>query len=433
MGKFDLKYGLDDRLPAGELLMHGLQWFVITVPTIIIVGNVVAGFHFVNFAEQVLYLQKLFFISGLVMVVQVLWGHRLPLIAGPATVLLVGIVASRGGDMAAVYTSILVGGVILFAVSAGGLYNRLAVLFTPRVVAVILLLIAFTMTPAIMKLIFPPGSPSPPLFNLGFALFLGLLMLAAGRVLTGIWKSTIIVWAFIAGSLAYLVAFSGEAGGVFKGGAPPAWFFTGFLPGLHIEPGLLFSFLVCFLALSINDLGSIQSVGTLIKPGDMTGRVRRGISITGLGNIMSGLFGVIGPVNFSLSPGIIAVTGNASRFAILPAAAALLLLSFLPGAIAFAGHIPPVVTGTVLLYVMCSQVAAGLVVAFGDGSGFGLEDGLVVGLPLLMGVIISFLPADVINTFPEALRPVAGNGFVLGVLTVLLLEHLFYRKFKNNN
>jgi len=131
-----------------------------------------------------------------------------------------------------------------------------------------------------------------------------------------------------------------------------------------------------------------------------------------------------------LSPGIIAVTGNASRFSILPAAAGLLLLSFLPGAIAFAGNIPTVVTGTVLLYVMCSQVAAGMVVAFGDGSGFGLDDGLVVGLPLLMGVIISFLPADVINTFPEALRPVAGNGFVLGVVTVLLLEHVFYRKFK---
>lgn len=63
LSKLMLKYGLDDVPPARELMLFGLQWLAIAVPTIIIVGNVVAGFHFNDPLGQVVYLQKLFFIS----------------------------------------------------------------------------------------------------------------------------------------------------------------------------------------------------------------------------------------------------------------------------------------------------------------------------------------------------------------------------------
>ncbi len=191
LSKLVLKYGLDDVPPVRELMLFGLQWLAISVPIIIITGNVVAGFHFNDPLGQVVYLQKLFFISGLALFVQLLWGHRLPLITGPATVLLVGVVAAGSSNLAAVYTSILAGGLILFILSISGLFSYLTGLFTSRVVAVILLLIAFTMAPTIMRLIMPSSSPVAPLANLGFALGFVILMLAAGRLLTGIWKSSL--------------------------------------------------------------------------------------------------------------------------------------------------------------------------------------------------------------------------------------------------
>lgn len=430
MSKMVLKYGLDETPPAGELLLYGLQWLAISMPTIIIVGNVVAGLHFNNDpGGQVVYLQKLFFLAAAALFCQLLFGHRLPLITGPAAVLLVGIVAARGSDIAAVYSAILAGGVILFVLSVSGLFGYLTGLFTPRVVAVILLLIAFTLAPTIMRLVLPPESPVSPPGNLGFALVLVLLMLAAGRLLTGIWKSTLIVWAVIAGSAAHIVLFPQPAvPGQGAAGQVSTSFLTGFIPHFSLEPGLLLSFLVCFLALSINDLGSIQSVAELLKPGGMAGRITRGISLTGLANVLSGLYGVIGPVNYSLSPGIIVTTGCASRFTLMPAAAGLAIIAFLPPVIAFFGYIPQPVIGAVLIYVMCSQVAAGLIVAFKTPGGFNLEDGLIMGLPLILGIIFSFLPAQVVETFPASLRPVAGNGFVVGVLAVLVLEHVIYRR-----
>ncbi|AGL00302.1 uracil-xanthine permease family protein [Desulfoscipio gibsoniae] len=427
MQKLKLKYALDEVPPYAELLLFSLQWLAITIPIIIIIGQVVAVLHFENTGDQIIYVQKLFFITGLVMLVQLLWGHRLPLIMGPAAVLLIGVLAGQGSSMQTVYSSIFIGGIILAILSISGLFAQLKILFTTRVVAVILLLIAFTLTPTIMNMILPAaGSKVSALLNILFALGMVLLMFVANRFLTGMWKSTLIIWAMIIGSLAYSVVSPSSVvidAGNYKWLAS---FINDISFELSLEPGVLISFLVCFLALSINDLGSIQSVGELLKPANMPQRITRGITLTGLANMLSGFLGVVGPVNFSLSPGVIASTGVASRFTLIPTALGLLVLSFLPVAIAFMDSIPSVIIGTVLFYVMCSQVAAGLMMAFSSRE-FNFDSGLVIGLPVMLGVVIAFLPAEVLNTMPASLRPIIGNGFVAGVFTVMFLEHIVYR------
>ena len=91
--------------------------------------------------------------------------------------------------------------------------------------------------------------------------------------------------------------------------------------------------------------------------------------------------------------------------------------------------IPRVVIGSVLVYVMCSQISAGLMVAFSSVK-IGFDDGLIMGLPFMLGIVISFLPGEVLETFPVFLRPLLGNGFVVGVLAVFFLEHIVYRNHK---
>ncbi|WP_459929104.1 hypothetical protein [Desulfosporosinus burensis] len=79
-----------------------------------------------------------------------------------------------------------------------------------------------------------------------------------------------------------------------------------------------------------------------------------------------------------------------------------------------------------MIYLMCSQIAGGLQVALNQNYKF--EYGLVIGLPMILGVIISYLPPSVLNTFPPILKPVLGNGFVVGVIAVLIMEHLVFRQ-----
>jgi xanthine/uracil permease len=423
-----MRYSLNDVPPPAEFVLFGLQWLAISIPGIIIIGKVVGGLHFADSSSQITYLQKLSFVIGIVLISQVLWGHRLPLILGPSTVLLIGMIASTGFDRAAVYGSIMVGGGLLFLIAVTGLFGHLQRLFTPRVVAVVLLLIAFTLMPTVLGLLVPAG-PVPPHRSISFAFALILGMVVAQRFLPPLWKSAIIFFAMIAGSLAWFIVFPSPHRQAAARGLPlVSCFFSGFTTSFSLAPGVLISFLFCFLGLSINDLGSIESVSTLLDPPHMRQRVNRGIALTGLANLAAGFFGVIGPVNFSLSPGVILSTGCGARLTLVLTGALLVIISFSPFLMGMIGGVPPVVTGAILTYILTFQIAAGLAAIGQEGKAVPVESGIVVGLPVLLGTAISMLTARILEAFPLVVRPIIGNGFVVGVLTAFVLEHAIYRE-----
>ncbi|MDF1591277.1 MAG: solute carrier family 23 protein [Desulfobacterales bacterium] len=425
------EYSLEQRPPFAKSFLYGLQWAAIAISLIIILGKVAGSLNFSRPADLIVYLQKMFFLTGVTLACQLWWGHRLPVICGPATVLLIGVISSRGFEINAIYSSIMAGGVVLAIIAASGLFGFIQKLFTKRVVATVLMLIALTLTPTILNLITDAKSGVAPLSNLTFALAMISAMFLLHRVLTGVWKSTLIIWSMLLGSGAYLLLFPEAATrSLFSQTSFISGFFSRMTLGLVLEPGVLISFLFCFVALSINDLGSIQSMHALLDLPETGGRVTWGIAITGLANVAAGFFGVLGIVNFSLSPGVIASTGCASRFALLPAAAIMGLLAFFPGFIGVIAYVPSVLIGCVLTYILSSQIAAALVVAFQaeTGGSFEFNSGLVIGLPVLLGTVVAFLPGAVIATFPAVLGPILGNGFVVGVAAVLALEHVVFKR-----
>jgi len=432
MNKLNLKYQLEDKPSFGRNILFGLQWLAIAMPMIIIVGKIVATLQFEDPGQQLIYIQKVFFVIGFSILIQVVWGHKLPLVIGPAAVLLVGITASQGTGITTIYSSILFGGLILTLLSISGLFGHLKKLFTPRVVVTILMLISFTLIPMIIDLLFANSALISPLTNLVFALAFVFSLFLANKFLTGIWKSTLIVWGMLAGSIIYIVLFPE---GVEKITASPGFisgFFTDFNTRIFpLEIGTLISFLICFIALAINDLGSIQSIGDMLNADNMPKRISKGITLTGILNVICGFFAVIGPVNYSMSPGVIASTGVASRYPLIPAGLALIILAFFPPALNLIAVIPSVVIGSTFIYTLCSQLAAGLLMAFNSMKDFRLEYGLIIGLPLMLSILISFLPEAVVLAFPTWLRPILGNGFVVGVLAVLIMEHIIYKKIKS--
>ena len=417
--------GIDERPRPGLLLVFGLQWLAVSIPAILIVGRVVAGLQAEGAAIP--YLQRLFLLIAVLLVVQVYLGHRLPLVLGPATVLLVGILASLDAGSAAINTSLLIGGLLLSAIALTGFVGDLKRLFTPRVTVVVLMLIAFTLAPVILGLVTEGGNGVTATATFLFAAGFAIVLFAAHGLLGGFWRSTLAVWALIFGTAAYIALF----GSVSPLPVDTALFA---LPGDLVaplaipDPGVLVAFLICYLALATNDLGSIQSVGSLLAADGMDDRINRGVGVTGLGNVIAGLTGVIGPVNFSLSPGVIAATGCASRFALVPAAVGLGLMALSPRAIGYLECIPAPVIGVVLAYVMATQIAAGLVFGQESGALQTFDGGLIIGISLLLGTLVAFLPAEVVTGLPAVLRPVLANGFVVGIVTVLGLEHIVYRR-----
>lgn len=237
------------------MLMYGLQWWIVSIPCVVIIGIIVARLHYTDQVEQIFYMQKLFGIMGLAMIVQMLWGHRLPLVIGPASVLLIGILSTVSIGVEGIYSSLMIGGGILTLLAFSGLLSRLQAVFTPRIIVVILCLIAFTLSPVILRLIF--AGNSSVLFHLFFALLLALAMILANKLLKGIWKSIVVLGGILVGSMVYysVMGFP-ETGGIQAGHEG----YFGLWPW-KFDLGAVLSFLFCFIALIVNELGSIQAVG----------------------------------------------------------------------------------------------------------------------------------------------------------------------------
>lgn len=418
-----MTYEMDDKPGPLPLFLYGLQWWVVAVPSTIILGLVTARLHFEgDLGSQVAYLQKLLCLTGVAMAGQALFGHRLPAVTGPASVLLVGVMASLSAGLSAIYSAIMISGIAVALLGVTGLMRYMQRIFTPRILIAITLLIPFTLIPTIRTLLFYKGDP---FFNFVFALALSAFMVTLNQLFRGVWKATTLMWGLAVGTAVfyYLKGFPP----IWQGGGesffdPKRWFV-----GFSFDPGVTLAFLICSVVLVMNEVGSIETIGQMLGADNMPQRNRRGIVVTGLANMAAGLTGVIGTVDYISSTGIISATRCASRYPFLPAAALMVLASFFSGLIAFLVAMPGIIMGPVLLYVMASQMTAGLQMLVRKQAITDFYQGMTLAIPLMLAVTVSFLPSSATEAFPILVRPMLANGFVVGVFAALFMEHLLAR------
>ena len=412
-----LKYNVEDRLPASQLILYSVQWFVLAVAVVVTSVFVAEGTP----ADKLFYAQKMFAVMGIAGLVQIIWGHRLPLVVGPAAVLLVGVLSAKGAESNAIYSSIAIGGVLISLMTIGGMMRYVQRLFTPRIIVVILMLIAFTLTPTIAnKLVFAPhATHDQNIFGLIFAIVGVIGMVVLNRKLRGVAKSLVIPIALIVGSVAYYAMFA-----LPEKTASAASMESLVISDFSIDWSLIIAFVICYVALLINDIGSIESLGAMLGSDNMDKRMKRGVRVTGAMNIVAGAMGVLGPVNYSMSPGVIASTGCAARRALIPATVMLALCALSPDLVWVLTSIPNPVIGVILLFLMGTQLAASFEMLQSSKSAETFADALTLGLPLMVAMLFQMMPAGIA---PAVMQPLLGNGFAMGVVTVIIMEHVINR------
>ncbi|MCL2686928.1 MAG: purine/pyrimidine permease [Methanobrevibacter sp.] len=423
----NLKYNIGEKPPKMEMFISGIQWLAITLPIILIIGNVIANI-FPNI-NAVIYIQSLFIMVGIAILLQITFGHGLPSIIGPATVLLIAVIATLNQGMGSINSSLIIGGVILAIVAFSGGMKYVEKLFSSKVIIVILALIVFTLIPSILDLtIINNGVLSS--INFIFVLVSLFVILIAHKFFKGLWKSAIPLGIMIFGSIFYFLLLNPKIMGNFNVSTIAA-------PNIQMnlavpDLGIVLAFLICFLALAINDVGSIQAIGAIVKLDKMEKRIKKGLGITGIMNVFSGIIGVIGPVNYSMTPGIIAATKNASKYPLYITGIALIIIAFSPFLVAVISAVPRPIIAVVLIYIMTAQIGAAIMLAKENNSFKSMDDGIIVGLPIIIGTMIAFLPNTVTTELPLLVRPLLGNAFVMGLVIALFLEHIIFKKKRNN-
>jgi uracil permease len=176
----------------------------------------------------------------------------------------------------------------------------------------------------------------------------------------------------------------------------------------------------------VNTLGSLQGIAAITDKERLPKATQRGILINGIAGVSCGVLGVVGTVSYSMGPGVILVNRVASRYAVTYCGAILLVATFLPKLAALLALVPEPVVGAALCVGLGGQVGVGISTVASQE--LQSRDYFVVGLPVLLGTLVGFLPQGLVDALPGWIQLFVANSLITGITLVLVLEHVLLRK-----
>jgi len=428
-----LLYKPEDIPPPGKTAIYSFQWVIFSLTVCAVIPGVVGTGLGLNPEEISSFIQRTFFFCGLFSIIQLYFGHRLPLFEGIGgmwynVLIIIGVVAPQiGKPLAEVRGSIvfamLVVGAIYILLGYFHLLNKIMVIFTPAVKGTFFLLMGLQISGSIMRGMLGTwphgGTINPP----GVLLFIGV----AGLI---IWIS-LKQKGFLQSIGIFIGAMAGWLIAIVTGISKPPVLSRALisLPELlpwgppQFDPGLFTILLVVgFFTLS-NLVTSIGTFSELVGRNATERDYNNATIITGIGNIFAGLFALIGFVPFASSIGFARVTGVAARRPFLFGAIILMLLGLFPVVGSLFVAIPPQVGFVVILIMFCQLLS----VAFDEYRKitFDNRNGFIVGISVLLGVGIMFIPAEAMALMPLFIKSFVGNGLTVGLIICVLLEQVF--------
>ncbi|MBP1740062.1 MAG: Xanthine/uracil/vitamin permease [Deltaproteobacteria bacterium] len=418
-------YNLDDHPPIRYALLYGFQWAMIMFPGLIIAASLSVGSFPAGALDKVYFLQMTLLTSGLFTWLQTSWGHRYPLLEGPSTALMLAFILLAPLGLATIQGGMILGAVLLILTVLSRQLDRVTVFFTPNVIGVILMLVSLGLIRPLIGFMTGGSSTDGGVFLI--SVFLVLLIASLSHWLQGFWKTVSILLGMILGSL--LFYFLDRMSFIELTSSP--WLSLSLLrlpasPGLHWQAVIAFA--CAYLAVMVNSLGSLQGIAVITDQQRLRTSIRRGLLFNGLAGICCGIFGVVGTVSFSMSPGVVLVLRVASRYAVGYCGLFLFAAAFFPKLAALLSLVPAPVVGAALCVGLGGQVGIGIATVASQP--LSSRDYFVVGVPVLLGTMVAFLPQTLFDALPGSLQIFVGNSLITGIFLVLILEHLLLRNKK---
>jgi xanthine/uracil permease len=417
--------------------VQSIQWAVFILTNVIAVPVVVGAAFHMSPVEISTFMQRMLFVTGAATLVQIFVGHRLPVVEGAAGmwwaifILLstMSVPTNRGLVLQQLELGLIIAGIFLAALSFLPISEKIRNLFTPIVTGVYLILLVSQMSGSFFKSML--GITATNQLNgkiAGICLVEVVIILIFSLKTKGIWKSMGPLSGIIVGWV--LFHFSGliHSGETYR---PSAWFavpkvFSWGSPQFDI--GIVLTSVITSIVLISNVIASILVVGIALEKEVQPKQYQKGILGNGIGLFVSGLFSVVGVVPLSITAGFISTTGNKKTRPLIIGAIFIVIVGFSPYIAEFFSTLP-------------LEVAyASLFIPFSQMLGFGIRDLmgqepsprnlLVIGLSLMVGIGMMFMPPAAFETVAPWLRNIVANGLLVGLILCLVLEHVIFREKK---
>lgn len=413
------------------VLLAGMQWlffiFTNTVMVPLSIGHAL-GLAPEDIAAS---MQRSFILTGVLCIVQAVWGHRYALMDGPAGVwwgLVLSICASApamGLDIGTVAASLssgfMISSTVVILLALCGFLNVLKRIFTPMVMGVFLLLLTFQLANTFFKgMIGYDQGGKWDLQLAALSLFIIVVVALIHLKGKGKWGQFSLLGGIIVGWVAYALLFGSESRMAASGGGGHGiWHFLPWgTPGF--EPGIIMVGLLAGLVNMTNTLTSLTAAGRLFKREATDKQFVRSVLFTNSFSILAGCFGLIPFGTFASSIGFLENTKVLRRAALIAGSAMFIIVGIFPALGGWLAKLPLSV-GNAVLFVAYLQMFGTAIRTF-QGTTFNAKTIYRVALPVLTGISIMNIPVSAFAEFPPLLTPILSNGLIIGVILVILLE-----------
>jgi xanthine/uracil permease len=183
--------------------------------------------------------------------------------------------------------------------------------------------------------------------------------------------------------------------------------------------------IVMALVLSVDNIGMLVGIQRQVDPNWHKIDLRQtsgGIQVSGIGDLLAGLFGGIPTGISSANVGLAHATGAVSRIVSLATAAALLTAAFTPKIILALSLVPRPVVGAIMIYAAIYMVVSGMSLILNRI--LNERRIFVIGFSIVIGLASALLPG-VYHEMPTILRPILESPLAVSTLSAMTLTQLF--------
>ena len=420
----NLIIGVEEKISYNKAVLLGLQH--VLAMDLYIAPIIIAGLLALDTMNTTFFIQMCFLAAGLATLIQTIGGLRLPVVQGPSYVP-IGALAAIGGKLGlgAVFGSLLPGA-LLIAILGYPLKVFAKVvqkIIPPLVGGTVIVIVGISLMPSPFNAIYnAPGNVGHNVLIAAISAFVLVICMLLGRMAKGIgtfFRLISVVLAIVVGTIT--ASFLGTVD--FSPVKNAAWFS---LPSFFPFGQPIFNLQAILTMIFIYFIILIETTGTWFVVSTVTGselnekRLNRASLGEGLGCFVGSVFGGTPMTGYSSNAGIIAITGVASRMAIISAGIILVILGLIPKLSAIITCIPEPVINGIFAIVCVAIVMNGLKViqpiVIND------RNMMVIGIPILLTIGTIVLPKEILYSLPDFANYILSSGTAVGALAVLILN-----------
>ncbi|RDU36693.1 purine permease [Neobacillus piezotolerans] len=420
----NIAVGIDEKISWRKAFLLGMQH--VLAMDLYIAPIIIAGLLSLDSMNTTFFIQMCFLAAGLATLIQTIGGLRLPVVQGPSYVP-IGALAAIGGKlgMGAVFGSLLPGALIIAILGYPLKWFAKAVkkIIPPLVGGTVIVIVGISLMPSAFNSIYTsPGNVGHNVLIAFVSAAVLVTCILLGRKAKGygtFFRLVSVILAIVAGTIT--ASFFGTID--FSSVKNAAWIS---FPSLFPFGKPVFDLQAILTMVFIYMIILIETTGTWFVVSTVTGselnekRLNKASFGEGLGCFVGSLFGGTPMTGYSSNAGIIAITGVASRMAIIAAGIILIALGLVPKLSAIITCVPqPVIQG--IFGVVCVAIVMnGLKVI----QNVEIDDRnmIVIGVPILLTVGTMVLPKEILYSVPDFANYILSSGTAVGAIAVLILN-----------